>query len=66
MAAAISPSPVPAGNNFTLTGLTLSTTLVANATTSVAAGETLSVAFTTNLLATGATPASQTVTFTGR
>ncbi len=65
VSAAISPSPVPAGDNFSLTGLSLDTTLIANATTSVAAGETLSVVYTTNLLATGATPANQNVTFSG-
>ncbi len=65
VSAAITPNPVPAGNNFNLTGLALHTTLVANATTSVAAGQTLSVNYTTNLLATGATPASQNATFAG-
>ena len=65
VSAAISPNPVPAGDNFTLKDLSLSTTLIAGATTSEAAGLTLSVTYTTNLLATGATPASQTVTFSG-
>ena len=65
VSAAITPNPVPAGNNFIVTGLALHTTLVANATTSVAAGQTLSVNYTTNLLATGATPASQNATFAG-
>ena len=65
VSAAISPTPVPAGNNFTVTGLALHTTLVSNATTSLGAGKSLSVVYTTNLLATGATPASQNVTFTG-
>jgi len=63
--AAITPSPVPAGNNYSVTGLALNTTLVSDATTTLAFGKTLTVAFTTNLLATGATPASQTVTFAG-
>jgi len=65
VSASITPNPVPAGNNFSVTGLALHTTLVANATTSVAAGKTLSVNYTTNLLATGATPASQNATFAG-
>jgi hypothetical protein len=65
VSAAISPNPVPAGNNYSLTGLKLNTTLVANATTTLAAGDTLSVVYTTNLLATGASPASQNVTFAG-
>ena len=65
VSAAISPTPVPAGNNFVITGLALHTTLVANATTSVAAGKTLSVIYTTSLSATGATPATQGVTFSG-
>jgi hypothetical protein len=65
VAAAISPNPVPAGNNYVLTGLALNTTVTSNATTTLAAGKELSVTFTTNLLATGATPASQGVTFTG-
>jgi hypothetical protein len=65
VSASITPNPVPAGNNFNVTGLALHTTLVANATTSVAAGKTLSVNYTTNLLATGATPASQNATFAG-
>jgi len=65
VSAAISPTPVPAGNNFVITGLALNTTLIANATTSVAAGKSLSVVYTTTLLATGATPATQAVTFTG-
>ncbi|HEY5109688.1 MAG TPA: IPT/TIG domain-containing protein, partial [Acidimicrobiales bacterium] len=63
--ASISPNPVPAGNDYTLAGLALHTTLVSNATTSVAAGQTLSVVYTTNLLATGATPANQNATFSG-
>jgi len=65
VSAAISPSPIPAGNNFSVTGLALHTTIVANSTTTLAAGQTLAVSYTTNLLATGATPANQTVRFTG-
>ena len=65
VSAAISPSPVPAGNNYSVTGLALHTILVANSTTSLGAGKTLAVTYTTNLLATGATPASQTATFSG-
>jgi hypothetical protein len=65
VSAAISPTPVPAGNNFSVTGLALHTTLVANSTTSAAGGDTLAVTYSTTLLATGATPASQAVTFKG-
>ncbi|HEY4928828.1 MAG TPA: IPT/TIG domain-containing protein [Acidimicrobiales bacterium] len=65
VSAAISPTPVPAGNNFSVTGLALHTTLVSNATTTLGAGDVLSVVYTTNLVATGATPANQNVTFTG-
>jgi hypothetical protein len=63
--ASVSPSPVNAGNNFSITGLALTSTLVSNATTTLAAGETLSVTFTTQITATNATPASQQATFTG-
>jgi hypothetical protein len=65
VSAAISPNPIPAGNNFVVNGLALHTTLVSNATTTLGAGKTLAVTYKTNLLATGATPTSQTVTFTG-
>jgi len=63
--AAVSPSSVNAGNDFNVTGLLLTSNLVANATTSAAAGLTLTVTFSASMLATNATPASQTATFTG-
>ncbi len=65
VSAAISPTPVPAGDNFSVTGLALHTTLVSNSTITLGAGDVLAVTFTTNLLATGATPANQAVTFSG-
>ncbi len=63
--ASVNPSPVNQGNVFNIAGLELYSNLVANATTTVAAGETLSVTFTTQITATNATPGSQTATFTG-
>ena len=65
IAASISPNPVPAGDTYSVTGLTLTSTLVANAITSAGAGKTLSVSFTTNLDSTGATPAKAPVVFSG-
>ena len=62
----ISPSPVNAGNTFDVTGLALHSTLVANATTSAAAGKTLTVTFAAPMSATNATPATQTATFSGQ
>ena len=65
VSASISPNPVPAGNSYTVTGLALTSTLVASATTTLAAGNVLAVTFTSTLSATGATPASQAVSFSG-
>jgi hypothetical protein len=65
VAASITPSPVNAGNDFNVTGLLLTSNLVSTATTSAAAGATLTVTFAANMLATNATPASQVATFTG-
>ena len=62
----ISPSPVNAGNTFNVTGLALHSTLIANATTSVAAGQTLTVTFAATMSATNATPGAQTATFSGQ
>jgi hypothetical protein len=63
--ATISPNPVNAGNNYTLTGLALHSNLIANATTSAAAGLSLKVTFSSTLTATGATPTSEPVSFSG-
>jgi hypothetical protein len=63
VSATISPSPVNEGNTFSVSGLSLSSTLVSNATTTLAAGETLAVTFTTQMTATNASPSSQQATF---
>jgi len=63
--AAITPTPVNAGNDFNVTGLVLSSHLTSDKTTTVAAGQTLTITFTANMFATNATPASQVVTFSG-
>ena len=65
VAASITPTPVNAGNSFSVTGLVLNSNLVANATTSAAAGLTLTVTFASTLTATGATPGSEPVSFSG-
>ena len=65
VSASIAPSPVPAGNSYTVSGLALTSTLVANATTTLGAGSVLAVTFSSTLSATGATPASQAVSFSG-
>jgi hypothetical protein len=63
--ASVSPSPVNAGDNFSIAGLELTSTLVANDITSEGAGKTLAVTFTTDITATNATPSSQQATFSG-
>ena len=65
VAASITPTQVNSGSPFSVTGMTLTSELVANATTSAAAGFTLTVTFASTLRATNATPASQAVAFSG-
>ena len=65
VSATITPDPVPAGNAYQVKGLQLTSTLMANSTTSLAAGNVLAVTFSSTLSATGATPASQPVVFGG-
>ncbi len=59
----ISPDPVQPGGAFTAAGLELRTSL-AVATQVLIPGATFSGTFTTNITAAGATPASQSVSFT--
>jgi hypothetical protein len=65
--AVISPSPVSAGGSFNFSSLSLVSTLdpAANPALVNVAGSTLSIQFSGTLSATGATPASQAVVFSG-
>jgi hypothetical protein len=71
ISASITPASVNAGNDYTVNGpgpgnaMELDSSLTADATTSKAAGLTLTVSFAANMSATNAAPASQTVTFSG-
>jgi IPT/TIG domain len=64
----ITPSPVPAAGSFSLSTLSLSSVLDPNANPTLVqvAGDTLAITFKSTLSATGATPTSQAVTFTGQ
>jgi hypothetical protein len=63
----ITPSPVPGKGTFTLSTLSLSSVLDPNANPTLVqvAGDTLQIQFNSTLTATGATPTSQAVSFTG-
>ena len=62
IAGSITPNPVPAGNDFNVTGLSLNSELTSSTQTAGLGGASLTVSYTTTLTATGATPASQSVT----
>jgi len=65
--AGITPSPVSAGSTYSLNPLQITSVLdpATNPTLAKAAGYNLQVVFTGTLSATGATPATEPVTFTG-